>query len=295
MSWPKLLVPMALGQTIGMHHRARPSWEGLGLGVAFSVFALLFIVLLNDWGDREVDRIKRRMFPSGCSPKTIPDGILPAHHLFIAGSLAGLIAAAVAFGAELWDRPQAGWMGLACLGLFVAYTLPPLRLNYRGGGELLEMAGTGIALPWFNAYLQCGETSPRGLCALWGFTALCLASAVASGLSDEQSDRRGGKRTVVTMAGNALSRRLAEASMAAGAMVWALTALSQQDAIRWGLLGGSAVVVLRLRRVLRESSRATTNAFAAQARYKSHLHAGAWRGALLVGLALGAAAWGAWP
>ncbi|MEB3327874.1 MAG: hypothetical protein VKQ33_01435 [Candidatus Sericytochromatia bacterium] len=38
----------------------------------------MFIVPLDDWADARVDRLKREMFPTGCSPKTIPDGVLPA-------------------------------------------------------------------------------------------------------------------------------------------------------------------------------------------------------------------------
>ena len=45
--------------------------------------------------------------------------------------------------------------------VFVAYTLPPLRLNYRGGGELLEMLGVGLALPLYNVYLQAGAMADQ--------------------------------------------------------------------------------------------------------------------------------------
>ena len=59
-SWPKLLVPSLLGQGLGVAATGHLDVAALLLGLVFSVFDLLFIVFLNDWGDRDVDRIKRR-------------------------------------------------------------------------------------------------------------------------------------------------------------------------------------------------------------------------------------------
>ncbi|MCZ7678519.1 MAG: DUF3060 domain-containing protein [Sandaracinaceae bacterium] len=149
--------------------------------------------------------------------------MLPGTHLLAAGLLAGAGAAAVAFAAEhVLDRPGLGGMGILALLVFVAYTLPPLRLNYRGGGEWLEMLGVAVVLPWIHAYLQSGALLARGLWLLPGFAAMGLASAVASGLADERSDRAGGKRTVVSRLGNEPARRLVEALTFAGASAWAL-------------------------------------------------------------------------
>ena len=222
-SWGKLIVPMLLGQAVavsagGIH------WSGLALAVAFTVFDLAYIVLLNDWADRAIDATKRRMFPEGCSPKTIPDGILPALHVLIAGLMSGVLALAVATFGGLWlDRPLLGLFAALALGLFAAYSLPPLRLNYRGGGEFLEMAGVGVVLPWLSAYAQCGQVVVQPLLPVaLGFAPLAFSSAVASGIADEQSDRAGGKRTVVTQVGNVVARHIVEGSMVFGAVVWFL-------------------------------------------------------------------------
>ena len=170
----------------------------------------------NDAGDVEVDRIKRRMFPQGCSPKTVPDGVLTRRALVLGGASAGLAALALAWGlAVALERPLLpGWM-LASLGLLLAYTAPPLRLNYRGGGELLEMVGVGAVLPALHAYLQAGHIGGALPWVLPGWVCMALASAVASGLSDEVSDRAGGKTTAVTLWGNAVGRRIVERSVMA--------------------------------------------------------------------------------
>lgn len=279
-SWPKLLVPSLLGQGLGVAATGRLDAAALLLGLLFSVFDLLFIVYLNDWGDRDVDRIKRRLFPDGCSPKTIPDGILPAHQLLFAGLLAGGLALTTAFvGATLLPRPGLGLAAALCLGIFVAYTLPPVRLNYRGGGELLEMVGVGVALPLLHAFLQAGRLDdPRLLQVLPGFALLSLASAIASGLSDEVSDRKGGKRTFATLLGNRLARAGCELSAGFGIVAWMVAASLAPVPTSWPLMVGAVVATYHLREVRRASDDAVTNAFRAQARYKLHLHRAIWRG-----------------
>jgi 1,4-dihydroxy-2-naphthoate octaprenyltransferase/chlorophyll synthase len=263
------------------------SLSALLVGLSFTVLDLLFIVFLNDWGDREVDAIKRRMFPTQCSKKTIPDGILPARALLAAGIAAGTFASAVAFGAELWlARPFFFEIGLFALSIFVAYTLPPLALNYRGGGELLEMIGVGIVLPWLHAYLQGGAAFVPGLWLLVGFACLSLASAIASGLSDERSDRIGKKRTFVTLFGNTLARRTIEVLTFGGAGAWIATGALGLLPI-WLTAAPAAVTIGYGVRMLARSREAGTDAFAAQKRYKALLHHAIWRGALVAAMLLG--------
>ena len=284
-SWSKLLVPFVLGQAMGLGPSLDAgrgvSLAGLVLGLAFTVLDLLFIVFLNDWGDREVDAIKRRMFPDGTSPKTIPDGILPARSLLLAGLAAGALCLGVAIaGASILDRPLLVPAALGALALFVAYTLPPLRLNYRGGGELCEMLGVALVLPWINAYLQGGARVAESFWLLPGFAVLSLASAIASGLADERSDRAGGKHTVVTTIGNTLSRRLLELLVVLGAVLWLASALAGLPI--W--IGGSGAVTVLVNAIelRRASDAAQTDAFDAQRTYKGHLHRAIHRGALTV-------------
>ena len=286
-SWPKLLVPMLLGQALGVAAAGRLDLVALALGLGFTVCELLFVVFLNDWSDRRVDRIKRQMFPDNCSPKTIPDELLPAGAVLGAGLVAGLAALGLAFFAQLaLDRAAIGWAGLGLLAIFLAYSYPPLRLNYRGGGEWLEGFGVGIALPWFQLCLQANEGWARELWLLPGFAVLALASAIASGLADEQSDRRGGKRTYASEYGNRAARALVERLVLAAALIWAVT--MRFSAVIPAPIGALAVIVVLVnwRRLRKISAEAKTNAFEAQRLYKHFLHQAQWRSAVLISLAL---------
>ncbi|WP_258182918.1 prenyltransferase [Enhygromyxa salina] len=287
-SWPKLLVPTILGQALGVAAAGRVDPRAFVLGLCFTICQLLFVVFLNDWGDRRVDRIKRQMFPEGCSPKTIPDAILPGSAVLTAGVVAGLAGLGVALYAELsLARAGATWSALALMAIFLAYTFWPLRLNYRGGGEWLEGLGVGLVLPWFHLFLQSGESGlVRELWLLPGFCLLALASAVASGLSDEQSDRRGGKRTYASEYGNRAARALVERLGLAAALVWAVTV--RVSGVVPAPVGALVVIVVLVnwRRLRKLSPEATTNAFDAQRAYKRVLHQAQWRSATLIAVIL---------
>jgi 1,4-dihydroxy-2-naphthoate octaprenyltransferase/chlorophyll synthase len=281
-SWAKLLVPAALGQTLGVLVAGGLSVPGLLVGLAFTVADLVCVVLLNDWGDQRVDAIKRTLFPEGCAPKTIPDRLLPARSVLYAGLGAGALAWGIAvFGQEFLGRPGLAWGGVGCLALFWAYTLPPLRLNYRGGGEVLEMLGVGVALPLFNAYVQAGQGVGALGWLLPGYALLAFSSALASGLADEESDRLGGKRTFTTIYGNAAVRRAAEACALGGYVWWVLVARVAPDVLPpWAGWVVGLVVFPYWRGTRRLSARAATNAFAAQRVYKGQLHKFIVRGTL---------------
>ncbi|MFE8604867.1 prenyltransferase [Archangium violaceum] len=296
-SWPKVLVPALFGQAVGAAAAGRLSLGALVFGVLWMVADVSFIVLLNDWGDREVDTLKRRMFPQGCSPKTIPDGILPARAVLVAGVGAGAVALLGAWGAGLvLGRPLLPPLAVLSLLVFAAYTLPPLRLNYRGGGELLEMVGVGGVLPTLHAYAQCGQWAPVGWVALApGLLALSLSSALASGLSDEESDRAGGKRTFTTWWGNAVVRRGTEVSLGVGLLLWLAASCLAEDAPPLAVVVPAVGLALPFGvRLVRRSPSAVTNAFGSQSAYKAELHRAIWWGTFTLSVGVLAVGLGGW-
>ncbi|MCB9640105.1 MAG: prenyltransferase [Myxococcales bacterium] len=291
-SWPKLLVPTLLGTGIGADAVKHLGWSALGISLLFTCCLLLFIVFLNDWADQDVDRIKRSMFPDGCSPKTIPDGILSSKALLFAGSLAGILAVLTGYVGGRWlGRPWMGVASIVCLGIFVAYTLPPIRLNYRGHGELLEMVGTGIALPLWSLYAQSGKFWASHLVwCLPGWCLLCLASALASGLSDEKSDKAGHKNTYTTRFGNLMVRRWIYHTASFGVGFWLVLPVLFREFGRDShipILPWLVIVALTMSFVeetKKYTEQATTNAFQAIGKYKGQLHKAIWFGGGALGI-----------
>ncbi len=287
-SWPKLLVPTLFGQVLGAVSVGALDVIAVVWGLGFTLAGLGFIVLLNDWGDRQVDTIKRAMFPDGCSPKTIPDQILSVSAVGAAGVVFGVATVLVTIGSEVvLGRRWALEAGVGCMALFAAYTLPPIRLNYRGGGELLEMLGVGVALPIYNVYLQAGFIAPQVWSWVIGFAFLSFGSGIASGLSDEQSDRQGGKRTFASVFGNRVARRSTEVCVLLGAACWCVGAVVAPAAVPfWVVVPAIAILGWRFIAMQRVSAQAVTNAFEAQGRYKHSLHKAIWHSTMAVALLL---------
>ena len=201
-SWPKILAPTFLGQSLGVFAAKSFDFSGLLLGFLISLSNLFFIVLLNDWGDLKVDQLKRNLDPHNTSLKTIPDGILPSHKVLQAGLFfAGIMIIVSLLGRFYFDRPYLFVLVIGSLVNFQSYTFPPIKLNYRGGGECLEMFGVGFLLPLMNAYCQSAMIWHPIYSLLFSCLPICFASALASGLADKDSDLLGGKKTFATIFG----------------------------------------------------------------------------------------------
>ncbi len=289
-SWPKLVVPALLGTALGFAAAGRLDPAGGAFAWAYTLWLLLGIVLLNDWADVEVDRLKRRMFPESGSPKTIPDGFLCATAVFRLGT--GALCAAA--GTAVWlagatGRAEPFVFGAVGILSFAAYSLPPVRINATGGGEILEAMGVGAVLPVFHATVHAPRLTPADLAPLLPYTFLSFASAVASGLADERSDRRGGKVTVATVWGNRFARRVTEAAWAGGTVAYAvLPAIA--PTVPWPAAWAAAATSLYFgARMLAESPRALPDAWDEIRTYKGHLHHAIWGSGLVLALGVVAA------
>ncbi len=288
-SWPKLLAPVALGQAIGGVSAGSWSPAASLLALAFAITLTSAIVLLNDYSDREIDALKRQLHPHGCSPKTIPDGILRAESVLLGGLAAAALSLGIAALGEQWlERPGLLLAAASGLAIFFAYSFKPLRANYRGGGEYFEMLGVGVVLPWLSAYLQGGDPIPPLAWALLpGFALLALASAVTSGLADEISDRLGGKTTFASRYGNPFCRLLGENLLGAGALLWAFATRATPELVSpWVMLPTLVVLIAHWRTLVTTSGGATSNNFASIRAYKQCINQAISRSAIVLAISL---------
>ncbi|MDF3818531.1 prenyltransferase [Leptospira sp. 96542] len=284
-SWPKLMVPFLLGQSYGVVNANEVSWIPLVLGLAYNVFLLGFIVLLNDYADVEVDTIKRQLFPANCSPKTIPDGILSKKTVLIVGLSFGFLSILTAVFLELYtEKPYIFILSIISIVVFMFYSLPPIKLNYRGGGEILEMLGVGFFLPTFHFYIQYRLLFDLefGIILILS-TIFALASALASGMSDEKSDTLGGKTTFITLIGNNKVRKIIVFLCFINTMLMFFFLKYFNASFSIGL---TIVMILFLiyqcSKLVQISPSAVTNNFEAQRIFKDHLHKAIWGSFVLV-------------
>lgn len=186
----------------------------IDIGLAATAFFVLFLV---EVGKNAVNDLYD--FRSGADPAVLPsertpysggksvlvDRLLTEHDLVIVAwmtfAVAGLIGARIA----LPDQPWLLVVGGVAALLSVLYSMPPVKLSYRGLGELAVGIVYGPAivlgsLVWFGA--------PFAADAVVGSIILGILIAVvlmANELPDERADRLSGKRNLVVRIGKDLA------------------------------------------------------------------------------------------
>ncbi|MBL8003917.1 MAG: prenyltransferase [Candidatus Kapabacteria bacterium] len=286
-SWPKVLVPYVFSVSLLYHTTEFLPVSSIILGLLYIFFLVVYIVLLNDYADVEVDRIKRAMFPEHCSPKTIPDGILTENQVLGTGILSLALVLFVGIIAYLYFYAISLSGILLSIATFWMYSLRPFRLNYRGGGELLEAMGISIVIP-FTIFQLFGTTlSKHDFIWLIPSFFLSLSSAIASGLSDESSDKIGGKRTLVALIGSKKATLLLITSFSLGMGMLTAVLLTQENTITTvsgsflGLFG-----IFLVTKMFGIAENVQTNTFAEIAILKNFLHKGIWYTLLFVSIVI---------
>jgi 1,4-dihydroxy-2-naphthoate octaprenyltransferase len=194
--------PLLLGQAWVAHQHGELSWTILILVQAFGVFDQLCIVYANDYADQATDRLNRTSTLFSGGSRVLVEGLLQPRQLRRAALLMAGLCLLVGLILSLgFDRPAALPLAATALILLWAYSFAPLRLNYRGGGELLQAVGVGAVLPLFGHVAQGGalEHFPWPLLAV--LLPTHLACAMATALPDEPSDRLSRKRTAAVLLG----------------------------------------------------------------------------------------------
>ena len=195
-----LALPLILGQLLAYKLNGAFSFA-IALPLAYYSFAMhLYIVFWNDWADHQADRQNQHPTILSGGSRVLPDGLLTPRDLFIAGALAVflVLSLGVVFTLKL-DRPWTLLLFGAGTFLLWAYSIPPLRLNYRGGGEILQAVGVGLLLPHIAYYAQSNTFTDSTY--LLPYCLHQVAAAIAFTLPDTDADKAAGKRTLATFIG----------------------------------------------------------------------------------------------
>ncbi|MEY6430984.1 prenyltransferase [Thioalkalicoccus limnaeus] len=208
----KVVLPVAIGLAVGAAGTGSLEPVLIAAGLLFALFAQLMIIFMNDYADADADRLHTRLFPQLIDPRVVPLGLLDRQDLLKAGLLViGLQITLCLALAAAFERPLAPVFGVASVFFMWAYSFPPIRLNYRGRGELLETLTIGGGLVWFGFYLYTGDLA-LPLLAVGPVLLLALASSLISTLKHQPADRVTGKRTLSVLLGGERARVIALAA-----------------------------------------------------------------------------------
>jgi 1,4-dihydroxy-2-naphthoate octaprenyltransferase len=221
----KIILPIMVGLSIGYAHTGE-------VRVTYILFALFFgwldqltIIFLNDFADAEADTLHTEKYPELIDKRAIPKGWLKKRDLLVAGLTCTVLM--LFFSAALalfFQRTLAPLFGVLAIGLLWAYSFWPIKLNYRGMGELLETIGVGGVLPWIGFYFHTGQIG-MPLTGIVPLILLAFASAVSSGIKHMPADKEAGKNTASVLFGTRMARFMIISLLTASIAYCALFAL----------------------------------------------------------------------
>jgi 1,4-dihydroxy-2-naphthoate polyprenyltransferase len=198
------IVPVILGTSIAWHDMGAINW-------GFFILALIGVASLhlatntaNDYYDHLSgnDAANKRPTKFSGGSRVIQDKLVSPTSMRNASLLFLLIG--IGIGLFLYcatKNPILLWIG--GIGAFIGffYTAPPLKLGYRGVGELLTGIGFG-PLAVVGAYaLQTGMISVTALAASVPIGLLVALILLINEVPDEEADKKVGKHTLVVILG----------------------------------------------------------------------------------------------
>jgi 1,4-dihydroxy-2-naphthoate octaprenyltransferase len=123
--------------------------------------------------------------------------------------LGGLVCFAIGAALGITLAVIVGWqilpLGIASVIAGYAYTAPPLKLAYRGLGELTTFVFMGPVIVMGAAYVQIEAWSSHAFLASLPIGLLVASILHANNLRDIDDDRAHGKHTLATMLGRPLA------------------------------------------------------------------------------------------
>ncbi len=212
---PPLMLGQAAAWALGLGFEA---WMA-ALAMGFGVLDHLFIVFTNDVADRRADALNESPTLFSGGSRVLQQGAIRPRTLTTAALLAALSLLILSIVGALAGRPWLPLFALAAIALLAAYSVPPLRLSYRGYGELLQGLGVGLVLPLVGFYCQAGrlDVAPWPLFA--PLVLLGFVSNILTALPDTPADRAADKHTWPVRRGEMRARRDALVLLGVGLML----------------------------------------------------------------------------
>ncbi len=191
-------VPVLLGIAVAASHGAFTWWTAL-LTLIGGSFAHLAINVTNDVFDTLSGADEANTTPtmySGGSRVAVYDLVTVRGLVAIAAGLFGVAAAIGLILVAVTGSMTLLWIGVAGIAIGIAYTAPPLKLVYRGLGELAVAIGFGPVMLLGAYVVQTGRIAwePLVLSLVPGI--LIALILFVNEIPDRRSDAEAGKRTL---------------------------------------------------------------------------------------------------
>lgn len=185
------LIPFALGQTIAWHETGIFRITPFLVALAGLVFVLIGVEAFNEYFDAKIGT--DRVF--SLEREDIPEWRF----------IVGLISFALAAGVMIFLTIKLGWQVamFASVGAVAAcfYVTPPVKLAYRGLGELAILSSYGPMMTAGSFFIQAGRIGAAPFAASVVPALLILGVTVINEIPDFHGDRIVGKRNITVRLG----------------------------------------------------------------------------------------------
>jgi 1,4-dihydroxy-2-naphthoate polyprenyltransferase len=168
----------------------------------YGLFMHFYIVYANDYADFETDQLNQTFTPFTGGSRVLLDGDLKRDELKKGATLMVIL---VLLSSTLMATITRNFsiIFLAFCGLFLlyAYSFKPIKMSYRGYGEILQMIGVGIVLPIIGYVAQGGDMNLFTWSIIFILCLGQLAMAISTSLPDFPSDQVSNKNSTVVKFG----------------------------------------------------------------------------------------------
>jgi len=181
---------------------ARFVFDRLAWGSAIVIAAVLSVNYGNDYFDIEVDRLNEASPISGGSGVLLKNPeLMTLSKLIAIGLMAISVALAVIF--TLVFRFPRSFIALVVSGngLIWFYSAPPLRLSYKGLGEITTMLAAGLMLPCLGYFIIRGSLDSLFWVFSFPFVLYALSIILSVEMPDMEGDSKGYKNTLIVRNG----------------------------------------------------------------------------------------------
>jgi len=198
------MLPVLVGSLIAFNRTGDLKVANLVFAELIALFVLIATAFGNDYADAETDRLNRsfNMFSGGS--RVIPEGLITTRHMLVATAIASVLSVALSIGFIFFFKGHTFVLILNLIGLLigVGYSLPPLRINYRGFGELFVMLMYGPFSLFFGYTAQLGAELDARVLYLSGLLAVAVFLMIlVTEIPDTATDRISGKKTIPSLFG----------------------------------------------------------------------------------------------
>lgn len=201
-----IIIPILFGIAYTSHTL---SYIEFGLVFILSFLFSLTIVFLNDAADVKADENNSNYTMYSGGSRVIQEGKISQKSLSKAGYSIALLL--VNLGVVLSIMTQNSFLfiyPIVSIALLFFYSYPPIKLNYRGGGELLQGIGCGIVLPMFG-YSMFSGSHLFDISILLPYCFLHTASSIGTSLPDTEADIKSNKITIAAIYGREIGSFIA--------------------------------------------------------------------------------------